>query len=122
MIYTPGSWRLYLNDDYFETTRRRIQEDFHKFRWDELADQKTWLKALDYFQHHRQISDIVKVNDLLAKFSNRVPASGMHISYLDKATELFDIYGEMLSVMDEDRTLENEQRAVDLAIKIRNIV
>ena len=121
-LYIPGSWKQYLNNDYFETMRRVIQEDFHKLGWDKLAEREEWLQAIDCFQYQSRIFEIMEVDDLLAKFSNSVPVRGMHMSYLDKAGELLDVYGEMLSIMDEDRTQENEQRVVELARKIKSIV
>lgn len=62
------------------------------------------------------------INDDLARFAKRIPADGMHISYLDKACELMDLYGEALSIMEDDRTIENEERVEEIAMEIREIV
>lgn len=64
---------------------------------------------------------ISDVDNKLAKFAERVPAKGMHINYLDKASELMNLYGEMLSIVDDEQTPENEKKVIEIAKKIEEI-
>ena len=65
----------------------------------------------------------IKEIDLnLAKFAEKIPAKGMHLNYLDKATELMELYGDILSIMEEKRTPENEAKVEALAKEIEKIV
>ena len=66
--------------------------------------------------------EAIDINELLEKYATRVPAKGMHISYLDKACRIMELYGEILSVMEEERTSENRNIVLRLAEKIREIV
>lgn len=49
------------------------------------------------------------MNDDLARFAKRIPADGMYLEYLDKACELMNLYGEGLSIMEDERTFEAEK-------------
>lgn len=64
---------------------------------------------------------ISDVDNKLAEFAERVPAKGMHINYLDKASELINLYGEMLSIVDDEQTPENEKKVKEIAKKIEEI-
>lgn len=64
---------------------------------------------------------ISDVDNKLAEFAERVPAKGMHINYLDKASELINLYGEMLSIVDDEQTPENEKKIKEIAKKIEEI-
>lgn len=66
--------------------------------------------------------DFHTINDDLARFAKCIPADGMHISYLDKACELMDLYGEALSIMEDERIIANEERVEEIAREIREIV
>lgn len=68
------------------------------------------------------MDNISSINENLAKFAEKVPAKGMHVSYLDKASELMELYGDVLSIMEDERTPENEAKVKDIAEKIKEIV
>lgn len=67
-------------------------------------------------------NNISSINENLAKFSERVPAKGMYVSYLDKATELMELYADALSIMEDERTPENEAKVEAIAKEIEEIV
>ncbi len=62
-----------------------------------------------------------KIDMLLKKYAESVPANGMHISYLDRAAELSDLFGDVL-VMEEEQTPESEEKIEKIAKKIESIV
>lgn len=65
---------------------------------------------------------ISSMNNKLAEFAEKVPDKGMHISYLDKASELMELYGDVLSIMEDERTPENEAKVEEIAKEIVEIV
>lgn len=65
---------------------------------------------------------ISNINNKLAEFAERVPAKGTHIAYLDKARELIELYGEVLSITEDEQTPENEKKVGDIAKQIDKIV
>lgn len=65
---------------------------------------------------------ISHINNKLAEFAERVPAKGTHIAYLDKARELIELYGEVLSITEDEQTPENEKKVGDIAKQIDIIV
>jgi len=65
---------------------------------------------------------ILEVNEKLKEFAQRIPAKGMHMSYLDKASEVMELYADMLAIMEEDQTTENEERFVAIATEIEKII
>lgn len=67
-------------------------------------------------------NSISRINENLAEFAERVPAKGMHISYLDDATKLMELYGDALSIMEDKRTPEEEAKVEAIAKKIEKIV
>lgn len=68
------------------------------------------------------MDSISSIDENLAKFAERIPAKGMHISYLDKASELMDLYGDALSIMEDERTPKNESKLEAIAKEIQEIV
>ena len=56
------------------------------------------------------MNSISKMDKKLEEFAERVPAKGMHLSYLEKAHELISLYGEASSIMEEERNNENEAK------------
>ena len=59
----------------------------------------------------------------IKKFCQSVPASNFElISYLDEAEEMGALYGEMLSIMEEERTENNEKKVPVCAREIDRIV
>ena len=68
------------------------------------------------------MDSVEKINEKLAEFADRVPGKGMHIGYLDKASELMELYGEALSIMEDERTPENEEKVKAIAREIEAIV
>ena len=75
-----------------------------------------------YRKENQMNNTILSINENLAKFAERVPAKGMHLSYLDKATELMELYGDALSIMEDERTPENETKVEAIAKEIEEIV
>lgn len=65
---------------------------------------------------------IEMINDNLAKFAEKVPAKGMHISYLNKAVQIMDLYGDALCIMEDERTAEREADIAKISDKIDEIV
>lgn len=65
---------------------------------------------------------ISSINKNLEKFAMSVPAKGMHVSYLDTATELMELYGDAISIMEDERTPENEAKVEAIAKEIEEIV
>ena len=68
------------------------------------------------------MSKISRIDENLKKFAESVPAKGMHISYLDKAVDLMELYGDALSIMNEERTPENVKKVEEIADEIEKIV
>lgn len=68
------------------------------------------------------MNSISIINQKLAEFAERVPAKGMHISYLDKASELMNLYGDALSIMEEEKNSENEKKIEKIAKRIEDII
>lgn len=68
------------------------------------------------------MDSISSINENLAKYAEKVPAKGMHVTYLDKASELMELYGDVLSIMEDERTPENEAKVEAIAKEIKEIV
>lgn len=64
---------------------------------------------------------ISDVDSKLAEFAERVPAKGTHIAYLDKARELIELYGDMLSIVDDEQSPENEKKVMEISKEIDEI-
>ena len=62
------------------------------------------------------------INEKLAKFAERVPAKGMHLSYLGKASRVMELYGEALSIMEDEKTPDNEAKVEAISEEIDKIV
>lgn len=62
-----------------------------------------------------------KINKLLKKYAESIPANGMHIGYLDKAAELSDLYGEVL-LQEEEQTPGREEKIEEIEKKIEILV
>ena len=58
----------------------------------------------------------------LKKFAESIPGKGMHISYLNKATKLMELYGEASSIMEEEETPANEALVKKVAEKVEELV
>lgn len=58
----------------------------------------------------------------IEKFCQSVPASGFWTRYLDMAEQLGALYGEILSIMEEERTENNEKKVAVCAREIDRIV
>lgn len=65
---------------------------------------------------------IFEMDDKLMEFAERIPAKGMHLSYLEKAYELSELYGEASAIMEEERNPENEAKLEAVAKEIKNLV
>lgn len=63
-------------------------------------------------------NEFADVDRCLEEFCRRSPAAGMHMDYLDTARELADLYGEMLCIDENEKTLEGETRTAELAAEI----
>ena len=46
----------------------------------------------------------------------------MHVGYLDKACELMELYGDALSIMEDEKTPENSAKVEAIAKEIEKIV
>lgn len=68
------------------------------------------------------MNSMSNINKKLAEFAERVPAKGMHLGYLDKASELMELYGDALSIMEDEKTPENEAKVEAIAKEIEEIV
>lgn len=63
-----------------------------------------------------------KIEHKLEEFANRIPAQGMYISYLYKAEELMSLYVQASSIMEDEKTPENEEMLKEILEKIESIV
>lgn len=68
------------------------------------------------------MNSISKMDKKLEEFAERVPAKGTHLSYLEKAHELISLYGEVASIMEEERNNENEAKIEAIEKEIEQIV
>ena len=68
------------------------------------------------------MATIDSINKNLKCFANRVPANGMYLSYLDKACELMDLYGDALSIMEDEKTSANVEKVEGIAEEIERTV
>lgn len=68
------------------------------------------------------MKEIVEINKKMAAFAEKVPAKGMHLSYLDKASEVMNLYGEALSIMDEEQNPEKEAKMKSILKEIEEII
>ncbi len=68
---------------------------------------------------------------MLTEFSNQVPGSGFEIAYLEEAAELYDLYGQLVGIMESEEDITNKkyndkteemQTIKDIAYKIKDIV
>jgi len=66
--------------------------------------------------------DISIIDTYLKKYAETTPADGMHIGYLSKAWEVFELYKKVIAIMEEERTPENVAKVKDLAEKIKKII
>ncbi len=67
------------------------------------------------------VNSIMETNKLLEEYANSIPAKGMHIGYLDKVSEIMDLYGEVLDIMKEEQSPENMNKVIRLRDGIRRI-
>lgn len=66
--------------------------------------------------------NLEEVDKNLEVFAGMTPAKGMHLSYLAKAEEIMSLYGEMSSIMEEEKTPENVKKVIALAKNINAII
>ena len=66
--------------------------------------------------------DISIIDEYLKKYAEKAPAEGMHIGYLSNASELLELYGDALSIMEDEKTPETEEKVRNIAQKIKKIV
>lgn len=67
-------------------------------------------------------NSISVIDQKLEEFSQRVPAKGMHLGYLSKASELMQLYGEASAILESERTPENEAKLKEVAEEVEEIV
>lgn len=68
------------------------------------------------------MSNFSDIDKKLAEFAEGVPANGMHISYLLKASELMNLYGEVLSIMEDEETLQNQGKVEKIFKKMEKML
>lgn len=64
-----------------------------------------------------------KLEIKLQDFAQQVPEDGMHMSYLNDAAEIMDLYGSILFIMEnKEETPENIKEIEDISGRILNII
>lgn len=64
-----------------------------------------------------------KLEIKLKDFAQQVPEDGMHMSYLNDAAEIMDLYGSILFIMEnKEETPENIKEIEDISGRILNII
>lgn len=64
-----------------------------------------------------------KLEIKLKDFAQQVPEDGMYMSYLNDAAEIMDLYGSILSIMEnKEETPENIKKIEDISGRILNII
>lgn len=64
-----------------------------------------------------------KLEIKLKDFAQQVPEDGMYMSYLNDAAEIMDLYGSILSIMENKKeTPENIKEIEDISGRILNII
>lgn len=64
-----------------------------------------------------------KLEIKLQDFAQQVPEDGMYMSYLNDAAEIMDLYGSILSIMENKKeTPENIKKIEDISGRILNII
>lgn len=59
--------------------------------------------------YERSEKMITEINTLLEDYANSKPAPGMHISYIEKITQLYEIYGKILEFLEDEQLTTAEQ-------------
>lgn len=67
-------------------------------------------------------NEFKEVGELLEEFCRSIPTEGMWPSYLCTADELNYLYGEILSIMEEEHSEENKKRVAVYAHEITKII
>ena len=70
---------------------------------------------------HFSEKTFLDMDKLLEDFCNSKPKQEYGM-YLDKASELYELYNEVLCIMDEERTPEKEQLAAELVAEMKEII
>lgn len=64
-----------------------------------------------------------KLEIKLKDFAQQVPEDGMYMSYLNDAAEIMDLYGSILSIMEnKEETPENIKEIEDISGRILSII
>lgn len=70
---------------------------------------------------HFSEKTFLDMDKLLEDFCNSKPKQEYSM-YLDKASELYELYNEVLCIMDEERTPEKEQLVAELVAEMKEII
>lgn len=65
-----------------------------------------------------EMDDLLKIDKLMEEYANCIPAKGSHFKYLCTAMEIMQVYGEILSIMEDEETPDNVSKVLRLLKEI----